>query len=244
MPSSPSHSANGVPRWLVVLGSLVIGFHFFALVSCALATTSGPWSGMEGPAPASPPQFAMTIGTSVAPYLRTLRMTHTYRFSTNRPIQTAARLEVRLKDGRGEERTLTIPDPNANYWVRYRQAMLVRELTDDMPVMPPQGGEKIPAPNREVPRVKIWDITEPHKLAIREVEENLIPRDRPVMRPSDWSLLLARAYARHLCRTHGAASAQLTRVTREPISPIVLSGENVPQDAFEPLISNFGELSK
>jgi hypothetical protein len=199
---------------------------------------------MEGPTLGNPPQFAMTLTNGVAPYLRAVRMTHTYRFVTNRPVLPGARFEVRLKDGDGEERLITIPDPNANYWVRSRQAMLARELADDLPVMPPQS-EKIPAPNREVPRVKIWDIVQPHKLAVREVEENLVPRDRPVMRPSDWSLLLARAYARHLCRVHGASSAQLVRYTQEPASPALVSDETPPQpDAFETLVSNFGELSK
>ena len=73
--------------------------------------------------------------------------------------------------------------------------------------------------------------------------EHLIPRDRPVFRPSEQSLLLARSYARYLCRTHGAATAELIRHTGEPITPAVMftSGQP-PAAAVNELISSFGEL--
>ena len=43
--------------------------------------------------------------------------------------------------------------------------------------------------------------------------------------PSPWSLLLARSYARHLCRLHGAHSAELTRHSRQPVSPEMMFQE-------------------
>jgi hypothetical protein len=198
---------------------------------------------MEGGAvPAPPPQFAVTVGDSVVPYLRALRLNHTYRFISNRPGLPDVRIEVHLTDAQGKKQVLQFPDPKANYWVRYRQLMLARELAGDEPVMPQQG-EKIPAPGRKVPRVKYWH-GEGRKLAIREEPEDVVPKDRPVMRPSDWSLLLARACARHLCRAHGASSAELIRYTRVAVPPAILRGENPQPDAFEDLICNFGELSK
>jgi hypothetical protein len=56
-------------------------------------------------------------------------------------------------------------------------------------------------------------------------------------------LLLARSYARYLCRTRGAAKAELIRRTGEPITPAVMfmSGQP-PAAAINELISNFGEL--
>jgi hypothetical protein len=59
------------------------------------------------------------------------------------------------------------------------------------------------------------------------------------MRPSDWALVLARSYGRYLCRTHGAASAEIVRHTREPVSPAVLFGMRPPPNAFDEYVATF-----
>jgi hypothetical protein len=101
----------------------------------------------------------------------------------------------------------------------------------------------IPAPNRAVPTVRIWEIAGNGGLELRTVPEHLVPRDRPVFRASARSLLLARSYARYLCRINGAAKAEVIRHTQEPIPPAVMFMSNQPPaGAFNELTSNFGEL--
>jgi hypothetical protein len=174
--------------------------------------------------------------------LKFLKMTHNYHFATNRPGAAAAYLEVRLKDASGNEvATVKFPDDGANFWVRHRQSVLVSWFTDDVPVMPPQG-EVVAAPHQQVPTVTIWDSTGPRRLRLRTVPEHLIPRDRPVYRPSEVSMLLARSYARYLCRLYGAASADVVRHSKEPIPPVVLFQDDTPAGAFDELVSDFGKL--
>jgi hypothetical protein len=79
-------------------------------------------------------------------------------------------------------------------------------------------------------------------LSVRTVPEHLLPRDRQVFRPSEWSLLLAQSYGRHLCRAHGAASVEIIRRTREAIPPAVLNLPEPPAELFETLSANFGEF--
>jgi hypothetical protein len=244
MPRPASDPARGMPRWLIFLGSLAIAFHFLAVVCGALAAPSGPWPTMEGSNLATPPQFAFSLDYLTRPYLKLVKMTHNYHFATNRPGMPGSYFEARLKDESGRElATIQIPDANANFWVRHRQALLAQGLADDQPVQPPPG-EVIAAPNQALPNVPIWDAVENRRLKIRTVPEHLIPRDRPVFRPSDWSLVLARSYGRYLCRAHGAASVEIIRHTQESIPPVVLSLDNVQAGAFDELISNFGEISR
>jgi hypothetical protein len=172
-----------------------------------------------------------------------LKLTHNYHFTTNRPGVSAASVEIRLRDAEGRPlETLTLPDRRANFWVRHRQALLAQGLTDDLPVQP-RAGEAIPAPGRPVAAVAIWDVAEGSNLRLRSVAEHLVPRDRPVFRPSPWSLLLARSYARYLCRARGAASAEVVRLSREPVAPDVLFEDEPPAGAFDTLVSNFGEFA-
>jgi hypothetical protein len=210
----------------------------------------------------TPPQFAQTLltGNNIDPatgrlksqndlnllsYLRLIRMPHHYRFSTNRPELPGAYFEARLKDEAGQPiATLKFPDADANFWVRQRQDILAHSLASDEPVEPPQS-EIIAAPAQETRKVTIWEPadTAGRVLKLKTVPEHLVPRDRPVARPSEWSLLMAKAYARYLCRAHGAATVEIVRHTQDAIPPSVLFIE--PQaGAFDDLVANFGEYSK
>jgi hypothetical protein len=212
-----------VPRWLVVVGSSAIVLHLLAVAVNVLAAPSGPWPSMEGSSMAPPPQFAYGLGTlGPSSYLRTVKLTHNAHFASDRTWGPGVRLEIRLKDDNGQEvATVTVPDPQANPWARHRQSLLAQALGDDQPAAPPQS-EVLAAPNREVPTVPIWDMSDNNKQALKVTPQHEIPRDRPVSRPSEWSLLVARSYARHLCRAHGAASAEIVRVHKDAIPPFVL----------------------
>jgi hypothetical protein len=89
--------------------------------------------------------------------------------------------------------------------------------------------------------VPIWEGQQ--SLRLNRVPEHLVPRNRPVYRPTEWSLVLARSYARFLCRTNGAAYAEIIRHSREILPPTAfMRGE--PQDsAFTDLLANYGDLS-
>jgi hypothetical protein len=246
MPRPRPDASPDLPPWLTALGSAAVAFHLAAVALLALAAPSGPWPTAFGASTTAGPQFARSVSAVTTPYyLGPLKLTHNYHFAGNRPAATAVYVEARLKDAEGRPvRTVRLPDEGANFWVRHREALLAQWLTDDQPVQP-RMGEAIPAPNQAVPTVSIWDGGGPGRaLSLRAVPEHLVPRERPVYRPSDWSLLLARSYARHLCRRHGAASAELVRHTREPILPAVLFLPEPPSDAFDELISNFGELPR
>jgi hypothetical protein len=243
--SPPVRPARPLPGWLVALGSVVIVGHLAAVVILVLAAPSGPWPSPMGPNMAQPPAFAQLInGYSTMGYLRPLKMTHTYHFASNRPAVPGVFFEVNLKDDKGEVvKTVKFPEEGANFWVRHRQLQLAQRLADDQPVEAPQG-DKIPAPNQKVPTVDIWEGVGEMKLAIRSTPEHLVPRDRPVMRPSAWSVMLAHAYVRHLCRKYGAASGELIRHTREALPPNLLTTDELPSAAFAELISNFGEMKR
>lgn len=237
-------SSPPVPRWLVIVGSVAISGHLLAVLVNVLSTTSGPWPSPFGSSPADPPMFASVLSRRVMPYLGALKMTHTYHFSSNIPATPGIRLEARLKDDRGQLlMTIRVPDEQANLRVRHRQALLARGLGDDAPVAPPQG-EAVAAPGQQLQTVPVWDGGPDRILRIRELPEHLLPRDRPLMRPNEWALLLSRSYARYLCRTHGAASAEIVRIHQDPIYPTVLFLGEPPTGALEPYQSIFGELSK
>lgn len=243
MPNS-TDTSRSLASWQVVLGSVAIAGHLLAVAAMVLAAPSGPWPSAGGSTLSTPPQFAYSLNNFIpAEYLKSVGMTNNYHFLRNRPALPDVSFEVRLKDESGNDLgTVLFPDVNSNFWVRHRQSLLARGLADDQPVEPPQG-EMIPAPNRSAATAQIWEIAENRGLELRRVPEHLIPRDRPVFRPSERSLLSARSYARYLCRQHGAAKAELIRHTYEPITPAVMfmSGQP-PAAAINELISNFGEL--
>lgn len=236
---------NNSPRLLHWVLSALILFHFTWVICGALAAPSGPWAVAEGENLATPPQFAFNLHTACgAPYLRSLYLASNYHFLTNRPGLPGVRLEARLKDDQGQVvQVLPFPDPGASGAARHRQALLARWLANDLPVAPP-AGETIPAPNRPVATVVIWDITEPQQLRAKTVPVHLVPRDRPVMRPSELSLVLARADGRYLCREYGAAQVELVRRTQEALPPLLLFRDDLQNAPYPELHSSVGDFSK
>jgi hypothetical protein len=245
MPPPRSNLAAPLPPWVVRLGSAAILAHMAAVVVLVLAAPSGPWPTSFGSSMATEPQFAQGVSNvTTRHYLMPLKMTHNYHFPSNRPAPPGVFFEVRLKDEAGQLlKTVRVPDENANFWVRHRQTLLAQALADDQPVQP-RAGEVVAAPGKKVQTMDIWDTGENNTLKLRSVPEHLIPRERPVFRPSGWSVVLARSYARYLCRVHGAASAEVIRHTREAVMPAVMFLEEPPPGTFDELVSSFGELPR
>ncbi len=252
-PLSPSGDA--LPRWLVLVGSAAILYHLAAITLPILDMKSGPWpSGL-----AEAPAFAHSLSGLSKVHGRYLRVTHSYDFPSNRPSDLpGVEFEVRLRDGRGNVlQTLHFPNPHANLWVRQRQDLLARNLAPDQPLEPPRA-EILAAPGQKLPNVSFWALpnemsantdkpplqsfSENTPLHLQTVDQNSIPRNRQLMKPLDWSLVLQRSYARYLCRKYKAASAEVLRHTREPVTPAVLFGNEIPPNALEDLVASFGEV--
>jgi hypothetical protein len=250
MPQIPA-KPRPLPPWLIAAGSVVLILHLGALAALAVAAPSGPWPTPFGASTAMPPYFAQEINNVALPnYLQPLKMTHNYHFVTNRPGGPEVRFEAELLDESGKViDRVKFPEKDAFCWIRHRESLLARALGDDMPVQAPPG-ENVPAPGQETRTVTIWDMPGgSQQLELKTVPEHLIPRNRPVERPSEWSLLLARSYARYLCRTHGAASVRIYRHNREPVMPVVLyPGVQLDRvlapNTFEDRVAFFGEFSK
>jgi hypothetical protein len=250
MPQRPPDSGALPPRWLLLVGSVAILLHLTAVAVVALDAPSGPWPTPFGTSTALAPQFARSGAEAAAPlYARTLKLANGYRPATNRPATPNAFFEVRLKDEQGQVlTTLKFPDDNANFWVRHRQNLLARALADDQQ-LEAVGGERVAAPGHKAPSLPIWELDGPRRLRMRDLPDHLLrdvisQRGGPVFRPSEWSLVLARSYARFLCRAHGAASAEIIRHTRDPIYPVVLFEGEPAADAFQDLIATFGEMPR
>jgi hypothetical protein len=247
MPQPSINAADRVPRWIVLVGSLAIAFHLFSVAIAALAGESGPWPNMEGAGglPSPPPQFANYVNEwTMQHYMKHIMMTHNDHFTSNRPGLPAVYIEVKLKDEAGQEiKTLKFPQDDVNYWVHHRQMQLANALGNDIPVENQQG-EVIPAPNRPPPSITYWDMAENQKLKLVTKPLHEIPRDRTVWRPSQWSMLLARSYGRYMCRTNNATSVEITRHFKQPMPPAVLFMGNVRAEAFDDVLSTFGEFSR
>src|SRR5262245_2130867 len=234
-----------LPRWLIWLGSAAIAFHLLALLIAVLAAGSGPWPMPGGESRALAPKFANDISeVTTGYYLRPLQMASSYHFLSNRTDIDSVYIEVQLRDSQNNViQTLRLPDEGANLWLRSRQQLLALGLGDDEPVLPPRG-EVIPAPGKSAPMETIWDSPDQSgPLQLTKVEVHRIPRNRPVFRPTDSTQQLARSYARHLCRETGAASAELIRHSRRPLSPAMLFMNEPAPDAFEEMVCTFGELT-
>jgi hypothetical protein len=265
MPQPPSSSAAALPRWLVVAGSAVILFHLAAIIIPVLDVRSGPWPTPMGPNMGIPPEFAHASAGLSTLHGKYLRVAHSYHLLCDRPADLAAvEFEVRLRDDQGKLlETLRFPDPQANAWVRHRQTILASPLALDFPAEQ-QGGEIVAAPGANVPKVEIWldanqmkrigkeagwapqDLSADPKVQVRlrPVPQHLVPREPGVRRPSEWSMVVAKSYARHLCKVHGAASAEIVRLIRDPVSPAVLFNDQAPPGAFDDRVASFGEMSR
>lgn len=244
MPDVRTPAPRPLPGWLVGLGSLAIAFHLFAILMLALAASSGPWPTPFGSSTAFGPKFADRANQVLTPsYLDPLRMTHNYHFFTNRPELPTATFEIILKDKQGVvKRRLSYPDPDANPWVRFRQRLLAIGLADDEPVQLPRG-EIIPAAGKKMPTVSYWDAGPDEKIARLTMNEiHLAPKNRPLYKPRDWSLLLARSYMRRACRHEGLPSAELVRHVREPIMSAMIYVDEPPPGTFTELTNSFGEV--
>jgi hypothetical protein len=243
-PAAPTNPP--LPRGAIVVGSGLIACYLLVLAMSALAAPSGPWPTNFGSSSALAPPFAATINDVTGRYgLRPLHMAHHYHFSSNYPEMPEVYFEVRLKDESGKVmRTLKFPDAQANYWLRHRQHVLAQALGDDQPVQAPQGEQVLPQ-GQQFQSVSIWQPNEGDSvLRLKRVTPLEIPKNRPVSRPSDWSLLLAKAYVRYLCREHGAAAGELIRHSRNPLYPTVLFVNGpLPREALvsEELVCSFGE---
>jgi hypothetical protein len=243
---------------LIVAGSLAILYHLAAIIIPILDVPSGPWVTPEGPRPLAAPEFAHGANGLATLHAEYFRIAHGYHFVSNRPGDIpGVQIEVRLRDKDGTlMETLRFPDPAANAWVRHRQEVLASALAPDLPVESPRS-EVIPAPGQQPTTLAIWalagedlaglsDVPPPTDsklpLELRRVVQHRLPRYRAAMRPTEWSLLLARSYARYLCREHGAASAEIVRHTREPVPYGVLTGARTPD--LDEVVASYGEMSE
>ncbi len=262
MHQAPLPSATPLPRWLIAAGSLAIVVHLAAILILILDVPSGPWVGLDRTESGDAPAFVHEASALATVHADYLRLAHSYHddLMTGRPASIeGVEFDVRLKGKDGKViATLHFPDPEANRWVRFRQEQLARGLAFDFPYVH-QGGEVIPAPGEAVPLVAIWALPgedfsgmkppaqPPDRIVpvhLERVLQHRVPRTRPVSRPSDLSLVLAHSYARYLCRTHGAASAEIVRQARPPIPPAVLFGRPTPPAVFEDVTANYGEMSE
>lgn len=237
-----------LPKWLITAGSVAILFHLSALVLVALSAPSGPWPTDFGASPALAPKFAEKLNeVTNRYYLQPLRMWHTFHYESNRPEMVGVYFEVKLKDEKGQEiETLRFPQKDANPWVRHRQQLLAQGLAGDQP-LPQRGGERVIGSRQKAPTLSYWkaDPTSPDQPMRHVTEpEHLVPRDPNMAQPSKWSLLLAEAYMRYLCRERGAASAELIRYSRPAIRPEWMFLEQEPPDAFRTLSAHFGEYRR
>jgi hypothetical protein len=75
-----------------------------------------------------------------------------------------------------------------------------------------------------------------------------IPRNRPQMlRPAQWTVILAKTYLRHLCQEHGAYSAELIRHSRPAVLPISMYYQELPpllEGTFIETIAHYGDLKQ
>jgi hypothetical protein len=236
-----------LPRWLVPVVSVVLAFHVFAVLMLVLSPISGPW-------PAPPPYGNTTfLGPAFARqaasittryYLQPMQMTHNYHFLGNRPDLTQIVFEARVKDAQGRLiDSVRFPSPRDNAWLRQRHVLMAAQLGDDEPVQPP-GAEPISGPGTRMPTRKIWESAGPSKSTLKDVEVHLLPKNMPVYKPREWTLLVARSYARYLMHKYDGASVELTRESRPPVPPALMFLEQAPPGTFDTLVSTFEEFHR
>jgi hypothetical protein len=176
MSTPRTNPAAPLPRWVVLAGSGLIAFHFFAIVAYVLAASSGPWPTAFGSSPALAPFFLKDPTPLFDPnrlpneysareiYLRLLHLDHDFHFQSNHTDNSAVYFEARLRNKAGEEMgTLKFPQEKANFWVRHRQALLAMGLGNDRPVEGSRGNP-IPAPGKKLEETLVWDPVNKEKL--------------------------------------------------------------------------------
>jgi hypothetical protein len=242
--SQQARLPKALPAWALRVGSLVIGVHFLAVGTLILSGASGPWPTRFGESPALGPVFAGKFNEYLSPYyLEPLRLTNNHS-PGNRLLASAVYFVAQLKDANGVVvQTLKLPGDTGNPWLRHRYNLLALGLGSDIPVQAPRG-EVIPAPGDKMPKMTYWDSSDPKLWKLKTVDEHLVPKDRPVMRPSEYSLLLARSYQRYLCRRYDVASVELIRHSKDQVMPGFMFGEGAPPGTFEELVCSFGEYHR
>ncbi len=238
-----------LPRWVVLVGSLLVVFHLGSVVLNAMSAPSGPWPGRDRDGnpvvePVPPPHLvSMVLEKGPAAYLRAIKQSHTSHFRSNRPGGPEAYLKIELYDKNGiSVKSLRFPDPQASAAVQNRQTALVNWLTEDETVRPSMT-EKVAAPGAVAPTITVWDWNQLDRTNVLvEMDENDIPRDRPTFRPSSWSLIVLRSLVRYLCRAHGAESADVDRYHRMPVDPQILQERELQLDTTE-IRSSYGRLT-
>ena len=243
MPNIALDAPPPLPLPLKIAIGAGVGVHLLIIVALALGAQSGPWPSPVGPSEAPGPQFVQPLTEVAVPYyLEPLRLTHNYHFATNNTAQPGVYFEAHLKDKAGQRiKTLRFPDDKAQPWVRHRQQLLAQGLGQDQPVPQPQGDVLAGAQKRV--ELTIWEPGD-QEMHLKRVPQHLVPRDRPVMMPSEWSLALAKSYARYLCRTEHAHSAEIVRHSRDAWMPSYLF---IPREGIPPndkLVCHFGEYTR
>jgi hypothetical protein len=245
--------ARPLPRWLILVGSIVITFHLFAVGIVVIAAQSGPWPLAMGSSTMEAPPFVWSLtypgralNDLALGYLRGLHLENNFHFSSNRSDFSTVRFEVRLKDKEGNViQTLQFPEEGTNFWVRHRQSVVANALGLDEPAQTSRQNT-LPEPGKEPDRIRFWDPVDPPRgrhLRLKSELVTKVSRDRPLMTPSVFSQLAANSYVRHLIRKYGAESGELTRLSRDSIRPEVLM---TPQsqwqpDLFDELVADFTE---
>ena len=96
------------------------------------------------------------------------------------------------------------------------------------------------APEKKlVSSVDIWEPTKGGAFVIRSVPQHLIPRDRPVFRPSPWASMVAASYVRYQCRLHSADSGELIRHSRDAVQPTLIFLPQLSDAAFQEMVAAF-----
>src|SRR5262245_43699430 len=170
MSTPRTNPAVPLPRWVVLVGSGIVAFHFFAIVAYVLAAPSGRWPTACGSSPALAPFFLKDPNRAPNEYsvreiyLRLLHLDNDFHFQSNHTDLSAVYFEARLKDKTGQEiGTLKFPQHKANFWVRHRQALLALGLGNDRAVEGSRGNP-IAAPGQKLGESLVWDPVNKEKL--------------------------------------------------------------------------------
>jgi hypothetical protein len=249
-----AHAQKELPPWLIRGASAIIVLHFLAIGSLVLSAQSGPWPTRFGNSPAEGPPFAGMVHRKVfAPlYLEPLHLSNNYHFRDNGPLESvsAVYFEANLKDASGRiVKTVKFPGDQDNTWLRHRYNLLALGLGNDQPLQVLRG-EVLAGEGGTMPQVTFWDDSNPKlwKLVTKDEHlaraEQLARKDRSLVAPSEWSLLLARSYQRFLCRHYDVAAVELVRHHKNPVLPAFMFLPEPPQGTFDELICSFGDYRR